>query len=177
MINLTRRSFLFDGTGRRGESRFALRHSPRSQELLWAPRRSPQRFFTLAAVRGRSQLPAGSRPFRWLSLLATSDSLNVEVHPFTCGLFSRPQFAYYTPHFNLSTTLAMPAIAQASSLSPPTAPLTPTAPIVSLPTLIGTPPATPAVPSMLGIGDPKVDPQAFAASPDVFHREANVSAV
>src|ERR1700688_827863 len=83
----------------------------------------------------------------------------------------------YIDHFNSSATFEMPDITQASSLSPPTAPLTPMAPNVSLPTLIGTPPATPAVPSMLGIGDPKIDPQAFAASPDVFHREANVSAV
>ena len=60
MINLTRRSFLFDGTGRRGESRFALRHSPRSQELLWAPRRSPQRFFTLCGSTGAIATP------RWL---------------------------------------------------------------------------------------------------------------
>src|SRR5947209_5664830 len=86
-------------------------------------------------------------------------------------------FHFNLPHFNLSATFEMPDIAQTSSLSPPTAPLTPMAPMVSLPALIGTPPATPVVPSILGIGDPKVDPQAFAASPDVFHRDANVSAV
>src|ERR671934_2520700 len=36
----------------------------------------------------------------------------------------------------------MPALAQASSFSPPGAPETPTAPITSFPTLIGTPPPT-----------------------------------
>src|SRR5947209_13701701 len=89
-----------------------------------------------------------------------------------CAFLSHP-----LRYFNLSATLEMPNMAQASSLSPPTAPLTPMAPMVSLPALIGTPPATPAVPSILGIGDPKVDPHAFAASPDVFQRDANVSAV
>src|ERR1700683_376684 len=39
-----------------------------------------------------------------------------------------------------SLILARPALAQASSLSPPGAPLTPMAAIVSLPTLIGRPP-------------------------------------
>ena len=38
-----------------------------------------------------------------------------------------------------ASTLAMPALAQASSFSPPGAPDTPTPPIVSLPALIGTP--------------------------------------
>src|SRR5215470_8724088 len=45
-------------------------------------------------------------------------------------------------HFRLSETLAMPALAQASSFSPPGAPETPTPPITSLPDLIGTPPPT-----------------------------------
>src|SRR5215471_6260646 len=43
-------------------------------------------------------------------------------------------------HFRSAATLSMPALAQASSLSPPGAPDTPTAPIVSLPTLIGSAP-------------------------------------
>jgi len=45
-------------------------------------------------------------------------------------------------HCKLPATLAMPALAQTSSFSPPGAPETPTAPITSLPTLIGTPPPT-----------------------------------
>src|ERR1700686_330742 len=43
-------------------------------------------------------------------------------------------------YFNSEATLSMPALAQASSLSPPGAPETPTAPMVSLPTLIGSAP-------------------------------------
>src|SRR4051812_38118085 len=46
-------------------------------------------------------------------------------------------------HFNASATLAIPALAQASSFSPPGAPETPTPPIGSLPARIGTPPPTP----------------------------------
>lgn len=44
-------------------------------------------------------------------------------------------------YFSASATLAMPALTQASSLSPPGAPEAPAAPITSLPALIGTPPA------------------------------------
>ena len=45
------------------------------------------------------------------------------------------------PHLSWSATLAMPAMPQASSCGPPFgAPLSPTPPIVSSPTLIGTPP-------------------------------------
>ena len=47
-----------------------------------------------------------------------------------------------TSHCRLPATLAMPALAQTSSFSPPGAPETPTPPITSLPTLIGTPPPT-----------------------------------
>src|SRR5262249_3204244 len=43
-------------------------------------------------------------------------------------------------YFNWSATLSMPALAQASSLSPPGAPETPMAPMVSSPTLIGSAP-------------------------------------
>src|SRR3984893_364098 len=43
-------------------------------------------------------------------------------------------------YFNSEAALSMPALAQASSLSPPGAPETPTAPMVSLPTLIGSAP-------------------------------------
>src|SRR6266700_2112647 len=43
-------------------------------------------------------------------------------------------------YFRSAATLSMPALAQASSLSPPGAPETPTAPIVSSPTLIGSAP-------------------------------------
>src|SRR5215469_13526301 len=43
-------------------------------------------------------------------------------------------------YFRSLATLSMPALAQASSLSPPGAPDTPTAPIVSLPILIGSAP-------------------------------------
>ena len=55
-------------------------------------------------------------------------------------------------YFRSAAIFAMPALAQASSLSPPGAPLTPTAPITTLPALIGTPPAVPVVPSMFGAG-------------------------
>src|SRR5215472_4128584 len=43
-------------------------------------------------------------------------------------------------YFRSAATLSMPALAQASSFSPPGAPDTPTAPIVSLPILIGSAP-------------------------------------
>jgi hypothetical protein len=43
-------------------------------------------------------------------------------------------------YLNLSAAFAIPALAQAASLSPPGAPLTATAPIVASPTLIGMPP-------------------------------------
>src|SRR6202163_3740168 len=43
-------------------------------------------------------------------------------------------------YFKSEATLSMPALAQASSLSPPGAPETPTAPMVSSPTLIGSAP-------------------------------------
>src|SRR5215467_312818 len=43
-------------------------------------------------------------------------------------------------HLRSAATLSMPALAQASSFSPPGAPDTPTAPIVSLPILIGSAP-------------------------------------
>src|SRR3984885_8213979 len=49
-------------------------------------------------------------------------------------------------YFNLSATFARAAFAHAASLSPPGAPLTPTAPIVASPTLIGTPPGALIVP-------------------------------
>src|SRR6266581_7706900 len=55
-------------------------------------------------------------------------------------------------YLSSAAILAMPAFAQASSLSPPGAPLTPIAPITWPPALIGTPPAAPVVPSMLGAG-------------------------
>lgn len=55
-------------------------------------------------------------------------------------------------YFSISAILAIPALAHASSLSPPGAPLTPTAPMTSLPALMGTPPAVPTVPSILGAG-------------------------
>src|SRR5215468_2760643 len=53
-----------------------------------------------------------------------------------------PSGQFGKDHFRLSATLAMPALAHASSFSPPGAPETPTAPITSLPALIGTPPPT-----------------------------------
>src|SRR5688572_10682495 len=80
-------------------------------------------------------------------------------------------------YFSRCATFAMPACAQTSSLSPPTAPLTPTAPIATSPTLIGTPPPTPTVPSTIGIGEPSVEFRAVANANDVGNREANVSAV
>src|SRR5205814_10483803 len=43
-------------------------------------------------------------------------------------------------YFSSVATLSMPALAQASSLSPPGAPEMPMAPIVSLPTMIGSAP-------------------------------------
>src|SRR5882672_6895668 len=43
-------------------------------------------------------------------------------------------------YFNCAATLSMPALAQASSLSPPGAPEMPMAPMVSLPTMIGSAP-------------------------------------
>src|SRR6266566_3330090 len=43
-------------------------------------------------------------------------------------------------YFNSEATLSMPALAQASSLSPPGAPEMPMAPMVSLPTMIGSAP-------------------------------------
>src|SRR4029077_11818421 len=43
-------------------------------------------------------------------------------------------------HFSSAATFSMPALAPASYFSPPGAPDTPTAPIVSLPTLIGSAP-------------------------------------
>src|SRR5579864_7119760 len=52
------------------------------------------------------------------------------------------------PYFSASATLAMPALAQASSFSPPGAPDTPTAPITSVPARIGTPPPTPTRPGI-----------------------------
>lgn len=51
-------------------------------------------------------------------------------------------------YFSCSATRAMPALAQTSSFSPPGAPETPTAPIVTLPILIGTPPPTATVPGI-----------------------------
>src|SRR6185436_1210183 len=55
-------------------------------------------------------------------------------------------------YLSLSATLARPAFAHAASLSPPGAPLTDTAPISWLPTLIGTPPWKLAVPGRIGGG-------------------------
>src|SRR5712691_3952412 len=46
----------------------------------------------------------------------------------------------------------MPALAQAASLSPPGAPLTATAPMVTSPNLIGTPPWALMVPAMVAGG-------------------------
>jgi hypothetical protein len=48
----------------------------------------------------------------------------------------------------LSATLAMPALARTSSFWPPGAPETPTAPMISLPTLIGTPPPIATTPGI-----------------------------
>jgi hypothetical protein len=76
-------------------------------------------------------------------------------------------------YFNSVEILAMPASAQASSLSPPGAPLTPIAPMISSPALIGTPPAAPTVPSIAG-GGVFAWAQAFAVSAEV---RLNVSAV
>src|SRR6478672_11102353 len=56
------------------------------------------------------------------------------------------------PYFNLSAAFAIPALAQAASLSPPGAPLTATAPMVVSPTLIGTPPWALMVPGMVAGG-------------------------
>src|SRR5580704_309870 len=55
-------------------------------------------------------------------------------------------------YFSLSAALAIPALAQAASLSPPGAPLTATAPMVTSPTLIGTPPWALIVPGMVAGG-------------------------
>src|SRR5882672_6681476 len=60
----------------------------------------------------------------------------------------------------------MPAFAQASSLSPPGAPLTPIAPMTWVPALMGTPPGAPVVPSMLGAGG--FSAQALPVSPEVL---------
>jgi hypothetical protein len=51
-----------------------------------------------------------------------------------CGSFC------HVTHFRSAATLSMPALLQASSLSPPGAPETPMAPITSSPTLIGSAP-------------------------------------
>src|SRR5712691_131794 len=56
------------------------------------------------------------------------------------------------PHFNLSAAFAIPAFAHSASLSPPGAPLTATAPIVTSPTLIGTPPWALIVPGIVAGG-------------------------
>src|SRR5205823_5330793 len=56
------------------------------------------------------------------------------------------------PYFNCPAALAIPAVAQAASLSPPGAPLTATAPMVASPTLIGTPPWALIVPAMVAGG-------------------------
>lgn len=71
-------------------------------------------------------------------------------------------------YFSCSATLAMAAFAHTSSLSPPGAPLTPIAPIVSFPTLIGTPPANITVPATMGGG--AMAPNAFAVSPEVLRK-------
>ena len=47
---------------------------------------------------------------------------------------------FRSTYFRSAATLSMPALAQASSFSPPGAPDTPTAPMVSLPILIGSAP-------------------------------------
>src|SRR3954471_15404728 len=71
------------------------------------------------------------------------------------------------PHyFNLSATLAMPAFAHASSLSPPGAPTTPTPPITWSPALIGTPPAAGRAPSAVTNG--LLTAQALAVSAEVL---------
>src|SRR6478735_4244941 len=59
---------------------------------------------------------------------------------FDCGFFRVKRTALY---LSAASTLARPALAQASSFSPPGAPDTPMPPIVSLPALIGTPPPIP----------------------------------
>jgi hypothetical protein len=79
------------------------------------------------------------------------------------------RFRFY---FNLSATLAMPASAQASSLSPPGAPLTPIAPMTSVPALIGTPPCIRTVPATFGGG--VMAPNNFAVSPDVLRKNSAV---
>src|SRR5262249_41566443 len=68
------------------------------------------------------------------------DELAPPHHSITSS--ARASSAQNSVQFRLAATLAMPALAQASSFSPPGAPETPTAPITSLPTLIGTPPPT-----------------------------------
>src|SRR5260370_9530147 len=56
------------------------------------------------------------------------------------------------PWCSLPGTLVIPACAQAASLSPPGAPLTATAPMVTSPTLIGTPPCALIVPGIVAGG-------------------------
>src|SRR5271167_45472 len=56
------------------------------------------------------------------------------------------------PYLNLSAAFAIPAVAHAASLSPPGAPLTATAPIVTSPTLIGTAPCALIVPGIVAGG-------------------------
>src|ERR1700751_471368 len=55
-------------------------------------------------------------------------------------------------YFNLSATFASPALAHASSISHPGAPLTAIAPITSFPSRIAIPPAMSIVPSIGGLG-------------------------
>src|ERR1700693_6599327 len=55
-------------------------------------------------------------------------------------------------YFNLSATLSRPALAHASSMGHPGAPLTAIAPITSLPTMMGSPPPMSMVPSTGGFG-------------------------
>src|SRR5579862_4237659 len=68
------------------------------------------------------------------------------------GPASRARGCGNQAYFNLSATLASPALAQAASLSPPGAPLTDTAPMSWSPTLIGTPPMALIVPGRTGGG-------------------------
>src|ERR1700704_1564274 len=60
---------------------------------------------------------------------------------------SRSRERIFAAYFRSPATLSIPALTQASSLSPPGAPEAPAAPITSLPTLIGSaPPAGVMVP-------------------------------
>src|ERR1700694_5327136 len=61
-------------------------------------------------------------------------------------------FDAFGNYFNLSASFVSAALAHAASLSPPGAPLTATAPMVTLPTLMGTPPWALMVPGIVAGG-------------------------